>query len=156
MAETLMSGFTKSIASVSTFNASGIIGAAFTLAAADSYSFILDVGTLTGTSPTLDVELEISPDGGTTYYAWARFAQVTAAGVRRLTLQPIQGRGEAGTEAATTTHGTGALSANVPMPTGFVGATAPVFQFWGQVGGTSPSAATIKIWVVAQVRATAV
>jgi hypothetical protein len=153
MPETLIPGFTKSIASVTAFTASGIVGGSFSLAQADSYAFILDISTVTGTSPTFDVELEISPDGGTTFYAWARFAQLTAAGVRRLILQPIQGRGEAGTEAAITLHGSGALNANVPMPTGFTNTN--VFQFYCTAGGTSPSA-TIKIWVVAAPRATAV
>lgn len=158
MAEQLLSGFSQKLVNVTTATTtSGVLGAAFALPNADSYAFILDVGTITGTSPTFDVELEMSPDGGTTYYAWARFAQVTAAAVRRLVIQPIQGRGEAGSEAAITTHGTNsALSANAPMVTNFAGGTAAVFQFYCSVGGTSPSAATIKIWVVAQPRATAV
>jgi hypothetical protein len=156
MAEQLLSGYSKQIASVTTFNASGVVGAAFALPQADSYAFIADFGTITGTSPTFDLELEMSPDGGTTYYAWARFAQVTAAGQRRLVIQPIQGRGEAGSEGAITLHGTGALNANAPMVSNFAGGTAAVFQFYCNLGGTSPSAATLKIWVVAQPRATAV
>jgi hypothetical protein len=156
MAENLLSGYSKSLVSATTVAASGVLGSAFALPNADSYAFILDVGTVTGTSPTFDIELEMSPDGGTTYYAWARFAQVTATGQRRLVIQPIQGRGEAGSEGAITTHGTGALNANAPMVTNFAGGTAAVFQFYVTVGGTSPSAATVKIWVVAQPRATAV
>jgi hypothetical protein len=157
MSEQLLSGYSKNLVSATTVAASGVLGSAFALPQADSYAFILDVGTVTGTSPTFDVELEMSPDGGTTYYAWARFAQVTASStVRRLIMQPMQGRGEAGSEAATATHGTGALSANAPMVANFAGGTASVFQFYVTVGGTSPSAATIKIWVVAQPRATAV
>lgn len=157
MAENLLSGFSKNLVNATTVNASGVLGSAFALPQADSYAFILDLGTVTGTSPTFDVELEMSPDGGTTYYAWARFAQMTAAGQRRLVIQPIQGRGEAGSEGAITLHGTNsALNANAPMVSNFAGGTAAVFQFYATVAGTSPSAATLKIWVVAQPRATAV
>jgi len=80
-------------------------------------------------------------------------SQVTiAGGARRLIVQPMQGRGEAGSEGAITLHGSGALNANAPM---LSGSGTNVFQFYCTVGGTSPSA-TIKIWVVAAPRATAV
>ena len=147
MAENLIAPYTKLIFSGTTVAASQN-SAAITLPLADSYSFILDVGTITGTSPTFDVCIQMSPDGGTTYYDWWRFAQVTAAGQRRLTTQPVQGRGEAGTEAAITTAGTGALSANAN--------TTQNVRVEITAGGTSPSAATLKVWVVAAPRATAV
>jgi len=153
MPETLLSPYAKLVASATTVTTSAVLGSAFTLPAADSYAFILDVGTVTGTSPTFDVELEHSPDGGTTWYAFARFAQVSATGQRRIVIQPTQGRGEAGTEAAITTHGTNsALNANCPI---MCTASSSV-QAYVSVSGTSPSAATIKLWVIAAPRATAV
>ena len=156
MPEQLLAGFTKSLVNVTTATTtSGVIGAVFNLAAADSYAFIVDVGAITGTSPTLDIEIEYSVDNGTTFYPWVRFAQMTATGQRRIVVQPIQGRGEAGTEAAVTLHGTNsALNANSPAPVGF--SNTSLFQAYASVGGTSPSIATIKLWLVAAVRATAV
>jgi hypothetical protein len=151
MAETQLSGYSALLTNLATVTTTNT-GTAFSLPAADSYAFQLDVGTITGTSPTFDTALQMSPDGGTTWYDWARFAQVTAAAQRRLILQPIQGRGEAGSEAANTSGGTGAINANVPMIANF----GNVFRFKITVGGTSPSAATIKIWVVAAPRQIAV
>lgn len=152
MAETLLSGYSASLYSAATVAANAT--QTFALPQADSYSFIADVGTITGTSPTFDICIQQSPDGGTTWYDWWRFAQFTAAAVRRLIVQPMQGRGEAGTEAAIGTAGTGgALNANAPAIANFSSA---VFRVKVTVGGTSPSAATIKVWVIAAPRATAV
>jgi len=55
-----------------------------------NYNFVLDqditnlvvkmsVGTFTGTSPTADVYIQTTDDGGTTWYDMAHFAQVTTA-----------------------------------------------------------------------------
>lgn len=152
MAETLMSGYSASLYSASTVAANAT--QTFSLPQADSYAFIADVGTITGTSPTFDICIQQSPDGGTTWYDWWRFAQITSAAVRRITTQPMQGRGEAGAEAAIGTAGTGgALATNAPAVSNF---SSGVFRVKITVGGTSPSAATIKIWVIAAPRATAV
>jgi len=148
MPEQLLTSYSASLFSGSTVAASAS-GTGTTLPLADSYAFILDVGTITGTSPTFDVCIQTSPDGGTTWYDWWRFAQVTAAGQRRLIVQPIQGRGEAGSEAAITSNGTGALNANAPIQ-------AAQARVHIQVGGTSPSAATLKVWLIASPRATQV
>jgi hypothetical protein len=152
MAEQLLSGYSASLYSAATVTANAT--QAFALPQGDSYAFIADVGTITGTSPTFDICIQLSPDGGTTWYDWWRFAQFTAAAVRRLVVQPVQGRGEAGTEAAIGTAGTGgALSNNAPAVNNF---SSLVMRVKVTVGGTSPSAATIKVWLVAQPRATAV
>jgi len=45
----------------------------------DSILFRLDVSSLTGTSPTLDVYIQTTDDGGTTWYDVAHFAQQTGA-----------------------------------------------------------------------------
>ena len=152
MPENLSSGYTKLIYSATTFNATANTPT-FTLPVGESYSFILDVGTPSGTSETMDAALQISPDGGTTWYDWARFAQVTTSVVsRRLNLQPLQGRGEAGSEAVITAAATGAINTNVPMPIGVTNAC----RFALTLGGTTPSYATVKIWMVVSARAAAV
>lgn len=52
------------------------------------YSFILNASTVTGTTPTLDAVLQTSVDKGTTYVNLPlRTTQVTAAGVRWMTLR---------------------------------------------------------------------
>jgi hypothetical protein len=143
-----------------TLVASGVISgapgttfsAAFTLPAGDSYAFILDVTAITGTSPTLDCALQITPNGGTNWYNWERFAQVTAntAQTRRLIVQPIQGRGEAGSEGAITAAGTGAINQNAPMPGALQQA-----RFAYTLGGTSPNY-TLAIFLVYQPKQSAI
>lgn len=125
--------------------------ATFQLPAGDGYAFVLDVTAASGTTETLDMALQITPDGGTTWYDWARFAQVTTSAVtRRLVIQPLQGRGEAGSEAAITAGGTGAINANVPLP------SAPNnCRFRGTISGTSPSY-TFAVQLAVSPRATAV
>lgn len=149
MAENIIATYSAVLYSAATVTANGN-SATFNLPQGDSYAFIADVGTITGTSPTFDISIQGSPDGGTTWYTFWRFAQFTAAAVRRLVVQPMQGRGEAGTEAAIGT--TGALNANCPFPA-LSSATARINIL---VGGTSPSAATIKVWIVAAPRQTTV
>lgn len=126
--------------------------ATITLANADSYAFILNVSAITGTSPTLDCAIQITVDGGTTWFTWHRFAQVTAntAMTRRLIVQPMQGRGEVGSEGVITAGGTGAINANVPFP----GALNQI-RFQYTIGGTSPNY-TLGIWVVMQTKQSAI
>src|SRR5215475_9473584 len=113
MPENLLIPYAASLFSGTTVAAS--VNQTFTLYLADSYQFIADVGTVTGTSPTIDIAIQTSPDGGTTWYDVWRFAQITAASTRRLLVQPMLGRGEAGSEAAIGT--TGALNANASIHT---------------------------------------
>jgi hypothetical protein len=54
--------------------------AAFSTGSADSLEGTLTVTAASGTTPTLDVTLETSIDGGTTYDTVGAFAQKTAAG----------------------------------------------------------------------------
>lgn len=66
-----------------------------------SYKFMLDVSTMGGTTITLDVFLATSDDGGTTYYEFLHFAQVTTSGQGSyVNLRPFQGIGEASTNGA--------------------------------------------------------
>lgn len=62
--------------------------------------FISDQNTVSGTSPTLDISLEISNDAGTTWFGISRFTQVTAAGERFL-IQPFLGENVFGTDGVT-------------------------------------------------------
>ena len=127
--------------------------AVLTLPLADSYAFVLNVTAITGTSPTLDVALQVTPDGGTTWFDWLRWAEVTGntAVTRRMIVQPIQGRGEAATEAAITAGTTNSvLIQNVPMP----GALSQI-RFRYTIGGTSPNY-TLGIFMFAQVKQSAI
>ena len=113
----------------------------FNLPIADSYSFILAVTTPGGTTETLDVAIQMSPDGGTTFYDWWRFTQVTTAAVTHcLTVQPWQGLGEAGSIAAITAAATGAMNVNKPFCNPCRAALT--------ISGTLPTYATIKLWVI--------
>jgi len=155
MAETLLGPQSQNLVAAGTV-VSGVPGstnsATFTLSQADSYAFVLNVTAITGTSPTLDLAIQASPDGGTTWFDWFRFAQVTAntAMTRRLIVQPMQGRGEVGSEGAITAGGTGAINANCPAP----GALNQI-RFRYTIGGTSPNY-TLGIWVFAQPKNTTI
>ena len=146
MAENLLPPYAATLVASTTYTAT-TSSALLTLPLADSYSFILDTTAASGTSPTMDVAIQINPDGaGTTMYSVLRFAQVTGTNQQRITVQPIQGRGEAGTQAALADTG-GAASANQPLTS--------KIKVKFTLGGTSPSFTAI-VWVVAQIRATAV
>lgn len=145
MPENLQPVFTKFVVASAAQTATTTT-ATITLPLADGYTFIQDVTAVTGTSPTLDTALQITPDGGTTWYSVMRYAQVTAANVQRITFQPIQGRGEASSQAAIADTG-GAATANQPIST--------LIKFKFTIAGTSPSF-TLQISMFAAPRATAV
>jgi hypothetical protein len=113
---------------------------AIALPQAEAYQFICDATYTSGTSATLDVNYQHSPDGGTTWYTFARHAQITTASVvRRLIIQPSMGRGEAGSEGSIGT--TGALNANCPIKM-------DKFRISFDSGGTNPTYSSVKVWVV--------
>jgi len=145
MAETLMPAFSKQLVASTTYT-STTSSALLTLPVADSYTFILDVTAASGTSPTLDVAIQITPDAGTTMYSVLRFAQATGTGAQRVTVQPIQGRGEAGSQASLADTG-GAAKDNQTLTQNI--------KVKFTTGGTSPSF-TAVVWVIGQIRATAV
>jgi hypothetical protein len=68
--------------------ASGV-GAAFNTDAADSLEAFLTVSAASGTSPTLDVRLETSIDGGTTWRTVDSFVQIAAVGTRNAVFGPL-------------------------------------------------------------------
>lgn len=78
-----------------------------TIPLASSYRFALEVTSQTsGTSPTLNVMIATSFDGGTTYDSILAFAQMTTIGGRQMVLRPYQGSGDTASEAALNPVGT--------------------------------------------------
>lgn len=127
-------GFPATSATTST-----VTGSSFALPIADSYKFIVDVGAVTGTSPTLDVAFQESPDNGVHWYTFAKFAQITATGQRSLIFTPQVAVNQAASEQAIANTGA-AVAINAPIFYGNV-------RVLATVGGTTPSFATINLWV---------
>jgi hypothetical protein len=111
--------------------ADGTSGAIELVSGLHSGVFILDGGTVTGTSPTLDLGIQVSPDNGTTFFTMWRFAQVTTAVKRRLAVKFVVA--DAGSEALIDSADPtgGALSVGVPI-------TKWIAVRWN-IGGTNPS-----------------
>jgi hypothetical protein len=122
-----------------------VTGTTFQLPVSDAYQLILDVGAATGTSPTLDVALQHSPNNGVTWYTFAKFAQVTAAGQRSLVFTPQVSVNQAASEAAIANTGS-AVAQNVPVIYSNV-------RVLATVGGTTPSFATVNVWIICQATA---
>jgi len=120
--------------------------AAIQLPRADSYCFILDINASpTGTTEKLDLAIQSSLDGGTTYQDWWRFTQVTTAAVTHcLTVQPGQGHGEAGTIAVVTT---GATNAAISSNKSFANPCRLTFT----ISGTLP-VYSVAVWCIAATR----
>ena len=117
-----------------------ITGTSFVLPIADSYTAVVDVGAATGTSPTLDVAFQHSPDNGVHWYTFAKFAQITAAGQRSLIFTPQVAMNQAASEQAIANTGS-AVAINSPVIYSAV-------RVLATVGGTTPSFATINLWVI--------
>ena len=100
--------------------------------------FIVDQGTGTGTSPTLDVSIQTSPDNGTTYYVAARFAQLTTTAAKMKLTVSSRPTNVAGVAATITAATGGALSGNFVFTR--------KMRVVATIGGTNPSYATIKVW----------
>jgi hypothetical protein len=146
MAEQLIAPYSKVLVASAVVAATGS-SPAITLPLADGYLFQLDV-TASNTPTSLDVAMQWTPDGGTTWYDHSRFGQVLAVAPfqTRMIIQPLQGRGEAATTATNTTDALAtALIANAPIST--------VVRFRWKITGTSY---TFSISMLAQARATAV
>ena len=102
---------TSTLVALATQTTSGT-SAALTLPNASSFRFIVQAGTVSGTSPTLQVALATSFDGGTTYNEFISFANITASGQgRQLTWRPYMLGGDLATFAAASTLGTADLAA---------------------------------------------
>lgn len=104
-----------------------------------SAAFYLDVTAASGTSETLDVYIETSVDGGTTWFEAFHFAQVTTSTMTRRLNVRTDGLGpaEAGTEAQVDVTGSTAVAASTPL-------TPDVRVRW-DLGGTDPGY-TFAVW----------
>jgi len=99
---------------------------------------ILDVTAASGTSPTLDVALQVTPDGGTTFFTVQRFAQATAVTARQLEFSTFRHAGQAASEAIVADTG-GALAVN--------GILSKIVRFRWTITATTPSF-TFAIYLV--------
>ncbi len=96
--------------------------------------FLLEIGTVAGTSPTLDVCIQTTPDDGTTWRVCWRFAQATDGTDRELTTTWGLGYDQLTTlnaERAALANTGGALSLGTPI--------ADKIRVVFTIGGTSPS-----------------
>lgn len=118
--------------------------AVLTLPPASSYRLIVQVQGVSGTTPTLQVIVSTSFDGGTTYNEILSFANLTTSGQgRQMLIRPYLGIGDVATVAACSLLGTANLAAgdlvnNGPIVPQFVKinwvltGTSPSFAF--QIG----------------------
>lgn len=122
---------------------------ALTLPPASSYRLIVQLNTVSGTSPTMVVGLATSFDGGTTYSTVLTTSTMSTTGQgQQLLIRPYLGIGDAATNAATSLLGTADLAAavvnNGPINPQFV-------KLRMVLGGTSPSfSATVGVIAVPQ------
>src|SRR5215472_11780085 len=97
-----------------------------TLPPASSYRLVVQVQTVSGTTPTLQVIVATSMDGGTTYNEVLSTAtQMTTSGLgEQLLIRPYLGIGDAATVATSALLGTADLGTNVvnngPIIPGFI------------------------------------
>jgi hypothetical protein len=100
---------------------------------ADSYTICINVTAVTGTSPTLDVVIQGSLDGGTTFMNLPlRSAQITAATVQYISFRNGLAQGEAGFNQAGVADTGGALTKDVVFDPRFI-------KVKQTVAGTNPS-----------------
>lgn len=115
----------------------------FNLPLADSYAFILDIyASPTGTTEKLDLAIQTSLDGGSTFQDWWRFTQVTTAAVTHC-LVVQRGNNSPGTIAAITT---GATNAAISSNKFFANPCRLTFT----ISGTLP-VYSVKVWCIAAV-----
>lgn len=104
-----------------------------------SAAFIFDVTAASGTSPTLDFAIQVTPDDGTTFYTAFRPAQIVAAAIHRLVACFFGGSGNTGTTGTNASSGNAIVIANTG---GALSAGSPISKkirvLW-TIGGTNPS-----------------
>jgi hypothetical protein len=112
---------------------------------ASSYRFLVQVQTVSGTTPTLVLAVAPTFDGGTTYNEVISTTTMTTSGQgQQLLIRPYLGIGDAATSAATSLLGTADLAAGVvnngPLPTingwklrWILSGTSPSFAFQVQL-----------------------
>ena len=104
------------------------------IGAADIFGFIV-VATVTGTSPTLDIDVEATPDGGTTVYDYPAFLNVEAGDSAE------SGIASAGIADFAQITATGNTAKFFPafLPDGASGGLNPQVRLECTIGGTNPS-----------------
>jgi hypothetical protein len=116
--------------------------------ASEAIAFLINVTTLTiaGPSPAaaLDVWIDTSPDGGTTWFLAYKFAQITSStAARRLNVRTTGiGIAEAGTEASVATSVTAATSNNTVL-------SPDIRVRWEITGGTNSASSNFGVWAIA-------
>lgn len=106
--------------------------AAFAMPIADSYHILINHTAVTGTSPTCDIQLKTSVDGGTTYVGLPiRSTQVTAAGQTSFIFKLGLGPSDTALESPSAATG-GTLAKNCIFDPRFMKLTFTI-------GGTNPS-----------------
>ncbi len=117
---------------------------------APAYAWIVEILTDSGTSPTIDIALQISPDAvmpagltaagaAATWWSVSRFAQVTTSDTRLIKTHnngPISGQAAA---VATIADTGGVLETNW--------VASPMVRVYATIGGTNPAYATMKVWL---------
>jgi hypothetical protein len=112
--------------------------AAITIPPSSSYRFMVQVQTVSGTTPTLVVALATSFDNGTTYNEFISTTTMTTSGQgQQILMRPYLGAGDVGTTGALSTLGTADLAAAVGVINGPID---PRFiKIRWVISGTSPS-----------------
>ena len=113
--------------------------AAIALPPASSYRFIVQVNTVSGTTPTLVLAIAATADGGTTYNEILTTTTLTTSGQGdQLLIRPYLGIGDAATRAATSLLGTADLAAAVVNNGPFLSTSGTIKLRW-IISGTLPS-----------------
>jgi|SRR5436309_10276625 len=126
----------------------------FALDLAEAYTFIVDVsGTISGTSETLDISIETSPDAGTTWYPIIKFTQITTAAKKTAWPVRFSPLNAAANAEQTLSSAAAVASYAVPGPvihklSTATGADTKTMRINYVVAGTSPSYASVKVWVI--------
>lgn len=119
---------------------------ALTLPYAQSYRLIVETQTVSGTSPTMQVILATSADGGTNYHEILSFTQITTSGQgRQITFRPYLGYGDTATEFGCALLGTADLASGVVAQNGPIDPAHIKVRF--VFGGTTPSFAVAVKWL---------
>lgn len=110
--------------------------AVFDIGIADSYHILINHTAVTGTSPTADIQLKTSIDGGTTYIGLPiRSTQVTAAGQTHFVFKLGLGESDAALESPSAATG-GTLAKNCIFDPRYMKLTFTI-------GGTNPSVTSV-------------
>lgn len=113
--------------------------AAITLPPASSYRFVVQVNTVSGTSPTMVVALACTADNGTTYNEFVTTTTLTTTGQGdQLMIRPYLGIGDAATRTATSLLGVADLAAATVNNGPFLATNGSIKIRW-VLGGTTPS-----------------